>query len=401
MFFFNLPTGLDDRLNSLALTASDPEFAALVKDGWDWEVVPWYVERLWPEFVDLSQGALNAEHTSFSMASELETASTIAAHVDQYSQDWQTAVDRAKSSMPPCTPYIDAVADFVRNYGGGAGFPIIKYPTSLLYIMRYNPRIELLLMINWYLDQFSRRFEGNRTLGETYWRAVVGMQFQTACTKMPMLRTALLATNLVSPKVVDGISRCLVKSDLLMLQRKDRLMQVTAAETILADAWDTLQSRDVDDAKKCKLFGCLSSRIILFLSKKQKDGPENSSYKSFAEIKRAFDHDLVMENTEAIEPGAAANKAKSTEDSKSTHELSDLSDPKFIAVEAGFKVNAIYMHRPTGKLYNLESMDAVAVTFRETCLAHQPGGSKLDTISIAYDELKSWSFRTRADFKLR
>ena len=82
------------------------------------------------------------------MASELETASTIAAHVDQYSQDWQTAVDRAKSSMPPCTPYIDAVADVVRNYGGGAGFPIIKYPTSLLYIMRYNPRIELLLMIN-------------------------------------------------------------------------------------------------------------------------------------------------------------------------------------------------------------------------------------------------------------
>ena len=61
--FLNLPTGLDDRLNSLALTASDPEFAALVKDGWDWEVVPWYVERLWPEFVDLPQGALNAEHT--------------------------------------------------------------------------------------------------------------------------------------------------------------------------------------------------------------------------------------------------------------------------------------------------------------------------------------------------
>ena len=128
------------KMNLQHICRGDTVLRELVEQGWEWEVLPWYVEHLWPTFPDLAQRALNSEHTSFSMASELETASTIASSVSGSDPvDWTAAIDSAKAAMPPCADYIEAVGQFVRLYGGGApDFPIIKYRCKLIMAIAHT-----------------------------------------------------------------------------------------------------------------------------------------------------------------------------------------------------------------------------------------------------------------------
>jgi hypothetical protein len=50
------------------------------------------------------------------------------------------------------------------------------------------------------LDSFARAFSANLKLGETFWKALVEMTFRSAVTKFHYVRTAIVATNLISPK---------------------------------------------------------------------------------------------------------------------------------------------------------------------------------------------------------
>jgi hypothetical protein len=47
---------------------------------------------------------------------------------------------------------------------------------------------------------------GSKKLGEVFFKAVVGANFQTEASRYPLLRSALVATDLISPndKVSDG-----------------------------------------------------------------------------------------------------------------------------------------------------------------------------------------------------
>ena len=128
----------------------------------------------------------------------------------------------------------------------------------------------------WYLDSFSKSFGANKVLGESFWRQVVEMNFSISTTKLPMLRTAFICTNLTSPKVVDGVARLLAKIDLLALCRKDRLLDLQAADSLLADAWQRaqglMQHKQLQATQGYQLIGRMSVRTVLRLTKEWKDG---------------------------------------------------------------------------------------------------------------------------------
>ena len=50
----------------------------ILEHGFEWNVIPAYAMVLWPGLPSLAQRALNAEHMTFSMATELQVMSSMA-----------------------------------------------------------------------------------------------------------------------------------------------------------------------------------------------------------------------------------------------------------------------------------------------------------------------------------
>ena len=125
-----------------------------------------------------------------------------------------------------------------------------------------------------------------------------------------------------------------------------------AAEHSLAESWAELKGLNTDGRLtngQCNaLFGRFATRAILFLLKKQKEGPEKSKYESLISIKKQFN----METADGLgEPHAGADE-DSADASLDQHELSmcnrvatleEASDPVCIAIEKGFEVRKYYV----------------------------------------------------------
>ena len=366
------------KLNKLQLVNNDAEFASLIDKGWSWTVLPFCVQEVWPKLPDLAQDALNAEHATFSMASELQVMLSMSNRAAQQRDgiDWSKIKADIRASQPPCVEYLDIISRFVQMYAGGANAPIVRY-----------------------LEGFGKEYGGSNKLGQGFLEAVTTAKFPTEATKFPFTRSALIATNLVSPKdkVVDGIARLVNKSDVSMLTRKASLLQVTAAEACLAEAWDALQTlpkRGLVQIPECNaLFGRLSSRIILQMIKKQKDGPENSKYKGIQAIKAAFESEVNEQlgvDVSTLASDSHVPSSNHTPDREELEDIANLSDPVWIAGQKGFAVGGIYiMKKSEGEsmVFKLDGLDPSGATFTEVSLA--PG--ERVTKHVGFDDLKSWS----------
>jgi hypothetical protein len=186
------------------LGKDDVSLMSMFSAGWLWTVVPWQAEMAWPGLPDLAQRALNASSSVASQCSELEVASSIAefAGMQAVAGDvsWDRCIAAVAASNPPCSEYISIVAEYVRLFGGGTGAPMVKY-----------------------LDAFAKAYGENRKIGQEFFTAVTQCNFSTSPLNLfPHVRTGVLAANLVSPKVIDGIARLLVKSDVSALCKKDQ-----------------------------------------------------------------------------------------------------------------------------------------------------------------------------------
>ena len=141
-------------------------------------------------------------------------------------------------------------------------------------------------------------------------QTIVGLQFATQTSLFPYVRNACVAANLIAPKskVVDGVSRLLTKSDLQTLTRKDRLLHVTSAETLLSETWEQLaglvSTGAISKRDTIIFFGKMSSRVALLLCKKAKDGIEQTVYLDFREIKNAYIQELAAVTGSAQAPQA-------------------------------------------------------------------------------------------------
>ena len=184
-----------------------------------------------------------------------------------------------------------------------------------------------IIFVLWYLYEFSRAYGGNKKIGEVFFRALTDITFQSATSKFPFIRSACLAANLIAPKskVIDGVARLLTKTDLIMLSNKKKILQVTAGEELLAEVWKQLNESDIESTARNNMFGRLSSRIILFLLNKQKDGVEDCNYKKLVDIKASF-------TAEFQAGGHIASKKTPVQRVAEPASFDDVSDPKWLVV---------------------------------------------------------------------
>ena len=236
-------------LNKIMYIGNDNELRDIFENGWEWLIVPWSIEQVAPGFANLAQNALNAQQQTVNQATELEIAHTLYLLAEEHANDYDATVEATLQSAPPCAKYIHIVKEYAQFYSGGKGAPILKY-----------------------LASFSKHHGESKALGETFMSAVVELKFSTVSSKFPYLRSAMIATNLATDKVIDGIARLVVPNDVNMLKAKDKLVQVLAAETLLEECWNHLEKAtaqgEVSDHAACNLFGKTSSGIVLFLLKK-------------------------------------------------------------------------------------------------------------------------------------
>ena len=130
--------------------------------------------------------------------SELEVASSISEfkELSGGSATWQECTEAAIAGNTPCAAYAHQLAKICELYGGGAGSPIIKK-----------------------LDAFAKRFTANVKLGEEFVSAIADTVISPSlmCVRT---RAALVAANLTSPKVVDGVAKLHARCDVSGLKGK-------------------------------------------------------------------------------------------------------------------------------------------------------------------------------------
>lgn len=137
----------DGHLNEKTLTAKDATFGMCLA-GWRHTVISFKCELAWPRLPSLVQRALNASQNVAEHQTELETMCTIAEYAEAHDDpNWEECADAAVASRPPCAPYAQVLAKFVRYYSGGPGAPIVRW-----------------------LDGFAKQYAENRKLGEDFLR---------------------------------------------------------------------------------------------------------------------------------------------------------------------------------------------------------------------------------------
>ena len=102
------------------------------------------------------------------------------------------------------------------------------------------------------------------------------------------IRTALLAAQSASSKVVDGIGRTLVVSDISKLKplKGKTREEVLKLEQLLASAWQKLEDSSLATSDKYKHFGRVAIRsVMLTLGKKPEMGTIGQAWKR---LRRSF-----------------------------------------------------------------------------------------------------------------
>ena len=316
----------------------DPELKLMLEDGWEWWVVHADAELAWPMLPDLFQRALNAFNSVPSKASELEVSCGVAEFASLSSArgdavvDWDKCVAAATAGAPACSPYAAVLGRLARYYGGGQEAPALKA-----------------------LDAFAKKYSINKIIGEEMLTSVVDTVF-AEFEKFPKLRIALLATNLTSPKSVDGIARLLTPSDVTKLKGKLPALRefesmLTHAETMI-EKYKKNGKLSADDGMV--VYGIFRVRLAAHLCGKGKltfDATDHDSPRAICamfveELSAAAkipSHklDLPEQWTGLPTPTQGATTTDAPEAPQAKQGLltgSDLQDPVWIITNKGFRV---------------------------------------------------------------
>ena len=108
---------------------SDAEFSVMVNEGWDWDIIPSWIDEAFPKFADCAQKALNAANHVASQVGEIETAKVIADVMhDNTDESWdKVAVAAVRSTGAPAAPYCETLLEFVKLYTGGNHAPLLTF----------------------------------------------------------------------------------------------------------------------------------------------------------------------------------------------------------------------------------------------------------------------------------
>ncbi len=248
----------------------DKRMKVVLEVGFTWRYFPWQTEVAWPRLPDLCQRALNSSHSVTSRSNELEVMSAIAdLDADRAdSQPFQSVLDTVALSAPPCVSYLNAVGELARQCGGGQGAPLVKF-----------------------LDRLGKKFGASKMLGEEFVSAVV--EYKTISTEgLVYLKVACCACNITAKKVVDGVARLLVKSDLDKMKSPKGKGAASEINNVIEKAWiigeALLETGVITPDAFDMVLGKFMVRAILLWTDKQQHGAETTVYKDTQDIKLAF-----------------------------------------------------------------------------------------------------------------
>jgi hypothetical protein len=187
-------------------------------------------------------------------------------------QEFEELMKAVALSGPQCHLYIRSVGELALQIGGGSQSPTL-----------------------FFMDRFSKLYGENKSLGEEF--------ITTLCTWSPSkidkciyFKVALITTNLVSDKVVDNISKLIVKTDIDRLKGAEKKKEAVHADNLIKIAWEigdsALERGGISQDDFDEIVGQTMVRLVLITCCKQNHGPENVIFKSTEEIKQVFIKDI-------------------------------------------------------------------------------------------------------------
>ena len=274
---------LEALVSGSSVAFDEHPFTQMVKIGWTWKVIRQEVENEFSDLPALIQQAQNSSHALASQMNEIEAAMQVAFWFQQC-KDMAEAVKLTVASQPACSHYMETIGTYVRLYGGGEDFPVMKV-----------------------LDGISKLYGSNACIGEEFMEHVTFLDFKDPETTFVWLRAGCLAANCTSPRSVDSISKFLVKSDLDKLKHAKIRADVKKGENLCSLAWETLCNGHLEtDKKGITLMGRLLVRVVLVLTNKSGKGREQKVYANLEEVKDTFAEELSsLQN-----PSKAANPSQ-------------------------------------------------------------------------------------------
>lgn len=135
-------------------------------------------------------------------------------------------------------------------------------------------------------------------IGEEAMCSVAYIDFKDTTTTYPWLRASLLCANLSSPRIVDGVAKLLLKSDIDKVKAKPESLQVEKA--IVAN-WQLFQQ--TGKAKTPEGLSCMARamiRLALHLCKQESKGRDTKVFSSIADINQQF-----LKECQRLEQGLA------------------------------------------------------------------------------------------------
>ena len=343
-------TGLADAKGKIDLhkLVANTEFRAMIYEGWSWKVISHTVDVEFPAWAKLAQKALNAGNHASTQVGELETAIMFTDFMKNGDDgnSWEdVAIQSVKDLNLPCASYCRHILDFVKEFGGGPSAPYIRL-----------------------MDDVCKSFGCYVVLGETFWSLLVSTQFCSKSYKYPLIRVAMALVNLSSPKLEDGISRLLVKTDFAKVSSKKMKDRTEAADTVLKEAMSimdllTKKVPGFDESEGGRqAVGQLFVRVGLYITDKGKSGREERDY-SLDEIKTLFletcsqhigqkvTFNKWLKDAPCASSASSASKDVPNETSAAqaanaaAATLADHSDPVWVAKNKGFTIGCLVYER--------------------------------------------------------
>ena len=176
----------------------------MLREGWEWCIVPAAVDIMFPAFAKIAQQALNISNHIAACMSEMEVAMSIAELMEDGRE--ASVMGHVTDLGVPCACYVEQIKAFVKDYGGGSGSPQISF-----------------------VDSVAKMFNCNVVLGKKVWTNLTELNFFDQESKYPLLRVALLLVKMVCPKAT------IEKADLNKLAAKKNANLAKQCERTLGE----------------------------------------------------------------------------------------------------------------------------------------------------------------------
>ena len=197
------------------------------------------------------------------------------------------------------------------------------------------------------MDSVAKGFGCNVSLGGGCWSALYGLSFSDKKKKYPLIRCALALANLTGDKVDEGFAKTVGKTDVGKITAKAKAAEAEEVEGILADAME-IATAIGGMQKVVKPLGQLFVRIGLKASQREKNGRERKAYEYddirsmyLGDVGKILGEPVAFDKWPTTKKTADATAEKPDASSASARQmasLSDLSDPVWLAGQAGFKI---------------------------------------------------------------